>query len=125
MTRVLYHPEREQIVLTGVLDALSDPIRLGIVLQLAGCGEQSCSSFTGQASKPNLTYHLARLREAGLTRTRIEGAYRYMSLRRDDLDARFPGLLQAVLSAAAASAGGGRPSKARDRAPSDRGTRRT
>jgi hypothetical protein len=35
-----------------------------------------------------------------VTTTHVDGTRRYNTLRRDDLDARFPGLLDAVLSAA-------------------------
>jgi hypothetical protein len=46
------------------------------------------------------------LREAGLTHTRAEGTHRHVSLRREEVDARFPGLLGAVLVAAEREAGG-------------------
>ena len=42
---------------------------------------------------------------AALTHTRAEGTHRHVSLRRDDVDARFPGLLDAVLTAAEREAG--------------------
>ena len=105
MAKPLYHPERDQIALSAVLDALSDPIRLGIVLDLIDGAERNASWFLDRASKTNLTYHLGRLREAGVTRTRIAGAMRMISLRRDDLDARFPGLLDAVVAGARAEQG--------------------
>ena len=99
--RPLYHPERDQIDLTAVLDALSDPTRLGIVAMLAECEELRCGAFGAlEASKTNLTYHFAKLREAGVTRARIDGNFRYISLRRDDLEARFPGLLPSIIEAA-------------------------
>ena len=44
------------------------------------------------------------LREAGLTWTRPSGTHKYVSLRRDCLDERFPGLLDALLAAAGTSA---------------------
>jgi hypothetical protein len=40
------------------------------------------------------------LREAGVTRTEISGTSRLISLRRDDLDQRFPGLLDSILASA-------------------------
>jgi len=98
----LQHPDPGQIALSDVLEALSDPIRRGIVQRLSQDGECSCSTFRAYASKTNLSYHLARLRTAGLVRVRPEGTCRMLSLRSDDVEARFPGLLQAVL----ASAGG-------------------
>jgi DNA-binding transcriptional ArsR family regulator len=99
MTKPPHHPETAEIELSAVLDALSDPVRRAVVVQLAREGEQSCSAFAGHGSKTSLAYHYARLREAGVTRTRCEGARRMVSLRTDDLEARFPGLLRAVLAA--------------------------
>ena len=98
MARPLYHPETDKIELASVLDALSDPLRLQIVARLAEAGECSCSSFLPYGQKTNLTYHLVRLREAGVTQTRTEGPYRIISLRKADLERRFPGLLAAVLA---------------------------
>ena len=100
MLKTLHHPDRDQIELATVLDALSDPIRLQVVTKLANEGECSCSGFLDYGQKTNLTYHLARLREAGVTQTRTEGPFRYITLRREDLEARFPGLLTAILASA-------------------------
>jgi DNA-binding transcriptional ArsR family regulator len=99
----LLHPDTEHMELSLVLAALSDPTRLSIVRQLAEDGETEamCGTFGAYGSKSNLSYHFAKLREAGVTRTRVEGTARYISLRRDDLDARFPGLLDSVIKAAA------------------------
>jgi DNA-binding transcriptional ArsR family regulator len=87
-----------------LLDCLSDPIRLAIVYNLSRCdpaeGELRCGDFNAFSGKSNLAYHFARLREAGLVRTRIVGTARYMSLRRADLEARFPGLLGAIIASA-------------------------
>ncbi|MHB8620628.1 MAG: hypothetical protein ACYDAG_13825 [Chloroflexota bacterium] len=52
-----------------------------------------------------MSHHFRVLREAGVTRTRVEGAHRYVTLGRADLDARFPGLLDAVLASLPAGAG--------------------
>ena len=100
MAKELSHPTSEAIDLSAVLDALSDPTRRDIMLYLVEHGEENCSGFTSLASKTNLSYHLARLREAGVTRTRIEGTQRLISLRLDDLDACFPGLLPAIIEGA-------------------------
>lgn len=96
----LHHPLREQLSLSAVLEALSDPVRRSIAVRLADRGEARCSSFLDLASKALLTYHLSRLREAGVTHTRVEGTSRYTSLRTEDLEAVFPGLLPAVLAGA-------------------------
>jgi DNA-binding transcriptional ArsR family regulator len=108
------HPEPAQFDLSAVYEALSDPTRRRILLLLDEHGELNCSSFLTLASKTSLSYHLARLREAGLTRTRVEGTLRYMTLRREELARRFPGLLEAVLASARAEAKR-RPGKAKAR----------
>ncbi len=100
MARELHHPDRDQIDLSAVLEALSEPIRREIVLRLLEHGEAPCQVFDNYAPKTNLSYHYARLREAGVTRTRIAGPYRMISVRTEDLAARFPGLLEAVVAAA-------------------------
>ncbi len=97
----LYHPARADIVLTDVLHALSDPIRLDLVRTLDECdGERSCGSFSLPIAKSTATHHWRVLREAGVVTAREEGTHKYHSLRRDDLDARFPGLLDSILASA-------------------------
>ena len=94
-------PERADIRLEGVLHALSDPIRLGIVARLRECGdEQRCGSFDVPVTKSTLTHHFRVLREAGLICQRQDGTARLSRLRSEDLDARFPGLLDAVIRSA-------------------------
>jgi DNA-binding transcriptional ArsR family regulator len=92
-----YHPACEEITLPGVLYALSDPLRLEIVALLAADGEKSCGAVELGVPKSTLSHHLRVLREAGVTQTRARGTRLFISLRREDLDARFPGLLAAVL----------------------------
>jgi len=95
----LVHPDRNEIVLTAVLHALSDPMRLRIVSGLADGRERPCKSFDLPVVKSTCTHHFRVLREAGVIRQRPAGTTRVCSLRRSDLDARFPGLLEAVLLA--------------------------
>ena len=108
MSRTPHHPTREQIELPMVLDCLSDPIRLAIVYQLAQqervSSELRCGDFNALSGKSNLAYHFAKLRECGLMQTRVVGTSRLMRLRREDLEARFPGLLDAVINSAAKDA---------------------
>jgi DNA-binding transcriptional ArsR family regulator len=95
----LHHPATDEIELTGVMHALSDPARVQIVRVLATEGERSCGTFDLGVTKATRSHHFKVLREAGLTQTRIEGVHRFVTLRRDDVDARLPGLLDAVLGA--------------------------
>ena len=95
----LHHPEREEIELAAVLHALSDPMRLLIVAELAeDGGERSCNSFDLPIVKSTCTHHFKVLREAGVIRQRVVGTKRVSLLRSQDLEARFPGLLAAVLA---------------------------
>jgi DNA-binding transcriptional ArsR family regulator len=89
------HPDAEAIDLATVMRTLGDPLRLDIVRLLADGREMNCHDLQAQFGLPASTgsYHLRLLREAGVTRTRAEGTQRLISLRRDDLDRRFPGLL--------------------------------
>ena len=96
----LPHPARAEIELAAVLHALSDPMRLRIVAGLAGESDRTCKSFGLPVTKSTCTHHFRVLREAGVIRQRLEGTTKLNSLRRDDLEARFPGLLDSVLSAA-------------------------
>ncbi|MBB4187048.1 DNA-binding transcriptional ArsR family regulator [Sinorhizobium terangae] len=98
----LPHPTAEQITLSNVLGALGDPTRLAIVGYLARREGRPtmCLSFTDFGSKTNISYHLAKLREAGITRMEVSGTSRLVTLRRDDLDSRFPGLLDSIIAAA-------------------------
>lgn len=95
----LPHPDRDEIELPAVLQALSDPMRLKVVGALAGGGERTCKSIDLPVVKSTCTHHFRVLREAGVIRQRQEGTSRMNSLRRADLDQRFPGLLDAVLAA--------------------------
>ena len=93
-------PRREEINLSKVLHALSDPVRLEIVLKLAGEGEVACGCFGLTMPKSSLSHHFKVLRNAGVVTTRREGKEWVNSLRRDDLDALFPGVLDSVIAAA-------------------------
>jgi DNA-binding transcriptional ArsR family regulator len=93
--------------LVKVLQALSDPVRLEIVRQLAGCDESSglaCGQIELEVTKSTASHHLKTLRNAGITAEREEGTRKYTWLRVAELEERFPGLLDAVLHAAKAGA---------------------
>jgi DNA-binding transcriptional ArsR family regulator len=94
------HPAREEIELGAMLHALSDPVRRQIVTALAQAeGERSCGSFDLPVTKSTCTHHFRVLREAGVIRQRQRGTARLNSLRRADLEDRFPGLLDRILQA--------------------------
>ena len=98
-TAKLHHPDRDEIELPAVLHALSDPHRLEIVRRLAEDTEpRACGSFGFDISKSTLTHHFRTLREAGVIEQRKDGTTKLTALRREDLDARFPGLLDSVLA---------------------------
>ncbi|WUR84729.1 ArsR family transcriptional regulator [Streptomyces phaeochromogenes] len=104
-SRDLPHPERTEIRLEAVLHALSDPMRLLVVRELAADGgELSCSRFDLPVTKSTTTHHFRVLREAGVIRQIYRGTAKMNGLRRDALDDLFPGLLDSVLAAAARQA---------------------
>jgi DNA-binding transcriptional ArsR family regulator len=87
--------------LTDVLQALADPVRLAIVRGLAEETEpQACGTFSYLGVSPStLSHHFKVLREAGVIETEPFGHQRLNTLSRDALDAKYPGLLDSVLSA--------------------------
>jgi DNA-binding transcriptional ArsR family regulator len=101
----LPQPDAATFDLAAVLHALGDPVRLGLVRALATTGELTCAPPGMDVPKSTLSNHWRILREAGLTVTVRDGRHRRMSLRRDDLEDRFPGLLMIILGDAPISAG--------------------
>ena len=94
--RQLRHPKMDEITLTGVLGALSDPVRLGIIAALANGDERSWGDFDVEVCNSTLSHHMKTLRQAGLINHRKDGTRCYVSLR-PDLEAVFPGLLACIL----------------------------
>jgi len=95
----LHHPTTDEIELTDVLHALSDPLRLELVRILDECGEErTCGTFDLPIAKSTATHHWRVLRECGVVASRTDGTRKYQRLRRADLDARFPGLLDTILA---------------------------
>ncbi|MFK0292848.1 ArsR/SmtB family transcription factor [Streptomyces sp. NPDC090442] len=99
--RELPGPRTDEITIVGVLQALADPQRLEIVLRIAALEGENCTVIGDGLNlhKSTLSHHYRVLREAGVTQTWAQGRSRFTTLRRDDLDARFPGLLGSVLAA--------------------------
>lgn len=98
--RPIHHPHPQDITLAGVLYALGDPVRLNIVQALATRRELACADFDLPVAKSTLSHHFKILRESGVLYCRKQGTQHMNSLRREDLEAVFPGLLDAVLQAA-------------------------
>lgn len=96
-----FHPSVEDIELAALMHALSDPVRLEIVARLAESDGENCGGIGSgiDLHKSTISHHYRVLREAGVTRTTVEGRSRVIRLRLDDLEARFPGLLAPVLAA--------------------------
>ena len=92
------HPETEQIRLENVLFALGNPLRLEIIRLLADGQELSCNALRPQdVAKSTMTHHWRVLRDSGVVWQRPQGRENIISLRREDLDRRFPGLLDTLL----------------------------
>jgi DNA-binding transcriptional ArsR family regulator len=96
------HPDLNEVTLSRVLAALSDPIRLGVVRLLADGQERGWGELRAPVAKSTLSHHLKVLRDAGITRTRQEGTRCFVRLRRAELDARFPHLMATLLAVAGA-----------------------
>ncbi|CAN5534104.1 metalloregulator ArsR/SmtB family transcription factor [soil metagenome] len=97
------HPATEDITLAGILAALADPARLQMVRAMIG--KRDCMSCSEAApctmARSTVSNHFRILREAGLVETSKKGVEHRNVVREADINARFPGLLKAVLKAAA------------------------
>lgn len=96
--REIIHPSMSQIGLADIMHALSDPIRLDIVRQLADGSSRTCSELAPGRPKSSMTHHFKILRSAGLVETRTVGNEHYNRLRRNELDTRFPSLMGTIVS---------------------------
>ena len=94
----LAHPEAGKLDLLDVLHALADPTRMTIVQTLRSDPERACGTFPVDVAPSTLTHHFRVLREAGVIRQRQDGNRRWTTLRAADLEHRFPGLLDTVMS---------------------------
>lgn len=94
----LFHPNIDQLSLPIILSALSDPIRLQIIKNLARQSETTCSCCNINLPKSVLSHHFKVLRDSGLINVRICGKQRFLSIRNKELEVKFPGLLEAILN---------------------------
>jgi len=95
----LIHPPPEDFTVLDILHALSDPTRMTVVLTLRASPERACGTFPVDVAPSTLTHHFRVLREAGIIHQREDGNRRWTTLRGEDLEARFPGLLDAIVAA--------------------------
>jgi DNA-binding transcriptional ArsR family regulator len=99
--RTAYHntaKNRSELSLIEVLHALADPVRLEIVRQLDGEGEKACGMFGIEMPKSSLSHHFRILRKSGVIFSESQGTAIMNRLQRKDLDARFPGMIRAILA---------------------------
>lgn len=108
MQRPFLHPALEDVTLEGVLHALADPARLQIIRKLAngGCPMNCSTAAPDGLAKSTQSHHYQVLREAGIIRSERRGTEVVNTLRKDDIDSRFPGVLGAILAAAEARCSG-------------------
>jgi len=105
VSRSVENPSVDEVSLQQLLEALVDPVRRSVVRQLASAGEdKSCGTFDLPVSRSTSTHHFNVLREAGLLRQYYVGTTKMNSLRRDEIEQRFPGVLGSLLAAADADA---------------------
>src|SRR5271156_3293904 len=94
-------PRADELDLASVMHALADPSRLRMVAALDGGTELACAVLGQEAgvgmAKSTTTHPLSVLRDAGLIRTRHEGQRKLATLRRAEVDEKFPGLLDVVI----------------------------
>jgi DNA-binding transcriptional ArsR family regulator len=99
-SKQLPQPDRDKIRVDAVLQALGEPVRLLIVRALADAPNGiACGEIDLPVTASTRAHHLRTLREAGVLTTHTEGTRRISTLRRDDLDALYPGLIDGVLAA--------------------------
>ncbi|MDC9070944.1 helix-turn-helix transcriptional regulator [Escherichia coli] len=91
------HPHRDAICLENIFSALGNPIRLAALQIIAEGGEFLCCDILSQIPKSTMTHHWRILRDSGLVWQKRMGREYRLSLRREDIDLRFPGLLDAIL----------------------------
>lgn len=96
--RQIKHPSIDQIELTDIMYALSDPTRLEIVARLANAARKmTCGEFDLNRPKSSMSHHFKILRSAGLVETLIEGTEHMNALRLEEIERKFPGVLKSVL----------------------------
>ena len=93
------HTDPDEVSVLSALSAVADPVRIQLIRELAGSADwtRSCGSFDVPVGKAALSHHFSVLRGAGLVEQRDQGPKRVNRLRREEFEARFPGLLDLLL----------------------------
>jgi DNA-binding transcriptional ArsR family regulator len=102
--RPLIHPSPDDVTVEGILHALSDPVRVHIFSEIAqDKGSHTCSAFLEVSDrtipKSTLSQHFKALREAGLITSERRGVEMHNTSRCEEINAKFPGLLPAIMNA--------------------------
>ena len=98
--RKIKHPNIEQVELIEILYALADPTRMEIIVRLAKAGRKlTCGELDLNRPKSSMSHHFKILRSAGLVETLVDGTEHMNSLRLEEIEQKFPGVLQSVLKA--------------------------
>jgi DNA-binding transcriptional ArsR family regulator len=127
--RPLFHPSVADVTVEAILHALSDPVRVAILAELAGSQcSHVCSDFLKVSEKSipksTLSQHFKALREAGLIRGERRGVEMHNTSRCSEIDKRFPGLIAAIVNAHnIQSAGQRKTRRAEKRKPAARRTK--
>jgi DNA-binding transcriptional ArsR family regulator len=98
MAEMREQPEMAEVRLEEILRALADPVRLGIARTLCDGAEHACHEFGEGLTRATMSHHFRTLRMAGLISTRAVGRQRFIRLRADELEIRFPGLIRLLNS---------------------------
>jgi DNA-binding transcriptional ArsR family regulator len=107
--RPIYHPSVDEMTVEGILYALSDPVRVCIMAQLADAEcARNCAAFTNVTGAPmaasTLSQHFKILREAGLIRSERKGVELKNETRYDEIKEKFGAMIGAIVKAYEAQA---------------------
>lgn len=102
MARPLTHPHIDDVTVAGILHALSDPVRAGIISKLLKTpAGMNCTETTLKLKlampKSTCSQHYRILREAGLIASERRGVDLSSRVRVVELESRFPGLVASIL----------------------------
>lgn len=99
--RQIKHPTMNQVSITDIMYALSDPGRIEMVRRLYAGSDLTCGELDLDRPKSSMSHHFKILRESGLIETKVQGKQHLNTLRKAEIEQKFPGLLESVIRAAA------------------------